>query len=167
MNLLGGNKPDKKISRLSIFRLRYIMVFLKEVSKTMKNLSEKMVSRHYLYAKQPSFCCVDSSCIRNITCNVMILSNESASHCFTLPSLPQVKNWCVRGTNWSPVTESSWANRLRWQSPKSRPQILTFRSAEPVAMREESELISIQSTGSLWPYSEMKNCNRSQCSEIL
>lgn len=29
---------------------------------------------------------------------------------------------------------SSCANMERWQSPKSKPQIFTFRSAEPVAM---------------------------------
>ena len=52
---------------------------------------------------------------------------------------------------------SSWANMDLWQSPKSKPQILMLRSAEPVTRRVLSLDISIHRTGSLWPYSERKN----------
>ena len=44
-----------------------------------------------------------------------------------------------------------------WQSPKSRPQSLRFLSADPVARRVLSALMSMQSTGSLCPYKLRKN----------
>jgi hypothetical protein len=55
------------------------------------------------------------------------------------------------------MMESACANRERWQSPKSRPQIFMFLSAEPLMSREESEEMSMLSTGSLCPYSDKKN----------
>lgn len=39
---------------------------------------------------------------------------------------------------------SSWANMERWQSPKSKPQIFTFLSAEPVAISVLSWLTETQ-----------------------
>ena len=39
-----------------------------------------------------------------------------------------------------------------WQSLKSRPQILMFLSAEAVTSRVLSDEMSIERTGSLWPY---------------
>ena len=56
---------------------------------------------------------------------------------------------------------SSWANRLRWQSPKSSPHTLTVLSAEPVARRVPSSDISMDMTGSLWPYKDRKNLRES------
>lgn len=40
------------------------------------------------------------------------------------------------------------------------PHSLTLRSAEPVAMRVQSDEMSMQSTGNLWPYNDRKNWNR-------
>lgn len=87
----------------------------------------------------------------------MIRSKLSASHCLINPSLPDVKNWWVLGTNTTLVTVSSWAKIDLWQSPKSRPQILIFRSPLPVTIRVESSQISRQDMGSLWPYNFRKN----------
>jgi len=50
------------------------------------------------------------------------------------------------------MTESWWAKMDLWQSLKSSPQILMFLSADPVTNRVLSEEISMDSTGSLWPY---------------
>jgi hypothetical protein len=55
------------------------------------------------------------------------------------------------------MTESSWARRDLWQSPKSSPQILTFLSAEPEMSMVESEEMSRDITGSLCPYRDRKN----------
>ena len=55
------------------------------------------------------------------------------------------------------MMESACAKRERWQSPKSRPQILRFLSAAPLMSRLESEEMSMLSTGSLCPYSDKKN----------
>jgi len=52
---------------------------------------------------------------------------------------------------------SSCANILLWQSPKSRPQILIFLSAEPETRRVESVEMSITDAGRLCPYRERKN----------
>lgn len=47
----------------------------------------------------------------------------------------ELDDWAAWGQEHRPgVYLSSWANMERWQSPKSRPQIFTFLSAEPVAM---------------------------------
>lgn len=61
------------------------------------------------------------------------------------------------GTNCTAITESSCALMDRWQSPKSRPQILMFLSADAEARRVPSEEMSMERTGSLCPYSERKN----------
>ena len=61
------------------------------------------------------------------------------------------------GTNRTAVIPSSWAKMDLWQSPKSRPHILRFLSAPPVAISAESEETSMAVTGSLWPYNERKN----------
>ena len=55
------------------------------------------------------------------------------------------------------MTESPCAKSERWQSPKSRPQILRFLSAEPLTSSVESEEMSMASTGSLCPYRLRKN----------
>ena len=76
-----------------------------------------------------------SRIITIFTSNVVISSKWSASHCLIFLSLPALKKRCVLGTNWRLMMLSSWANIDRWQSPKSRPQILMLRSADPVTMR--------------------------------
>ena len=48
-----------------------------------------------------------------------------------------------------------------WQSPKSKPHILKFLSADPVTINSPSDEISIHRTGSLWPYKERKNFSES------
>lgn len=53
------------------------------------------------------------------------LSGPKAWKCDHHHNVPQ----CILGPYLS-----SWANRERWQSPKSSPQILTLRSAEPVTI---------------------------------
>lgn len=106
------------------------------------------------------------------TSRVIMFSNLSASQYLIEPSLPAVMNMCVSGMKatlnknnkrerharlprkeHTRITESSCAKRLLWQSPKSRPQILTFLSAEPVTISVESVLTSIAITGS---YNEKK-----------
>lgn len=52
---------------------------------------------------------------------------------------------------------SSWAKIDLWQSPKSSPQILMFRSADPDTNSVLSWEMSMQVTGSLCPYSDRKN----------
>lgn len=42
------------------------------------------------------------------------------------------------GTKATAITESAWANRERWQSPKSSPHTLMFLSALPVTRSVES-----------------------------
>lgn len=54
---------------------------------------------------------------------------------------------------------SACAKMDLWQSPKSKPQIFIFLSAEPVTIKSPSDEISIHRTGSLWPYNERKNLN--------
>lgn len=46
-----------------------------------------------------------------------------------------------------------------WQSPKSKPQILIFRSDDPVTIKEESVEMLMHLAGSECPYSERKNWN--------
>lgn len=55
------------------------------------------------------------------------------------------------------MMESECAKMERWQSPKSRPQILMFLSAEPLMSSVESLLMSMLSTGSLCPCNDRKN----------
>ena len=55
------------------------------------------------------------------------------------------------------MMESWCANSDLWQSPKSRPQILMFLSALPETSSAPSDEMSIDSTGSLCPYSDRKN----------
>ena len=59
------------------------------------------------------------------------------------------------------MTESWCAKKALWQSPKSRPQIRTFLSAEHVAISLLSEEMLRLRTGSLWPYSVRKSLSES------
>eukprot|EP01137_Pigoraptor_chileana_P007126 Opistho-2@52295 len=101
-------------------------------------------ARHHASPK-----CVDSS--------VEMCSKLSPSQYLTRPSFAAVKKWCVSRKNRTDMMPSSCANIDLWQSPKSRPHIFTFLSADAVTSRALSELMSMDVTGNLCPYIDRKN----------
>ena len=72
----------------------------------------------------------------------------SPSQYLTILSFPTDQKRWLPGSKATCMTLSSCANRDRWQSPKSRPQILTFLSAEQVTISFESDEMSSARTGS-------------------
>lgn len=72
----------------------------------------------------------------------------SPSQYLTILSFPTDQKRWLPGSKATCMTLSSCAKRDRWQSPKSRPQILTFLSAEQVTISFESDEMSSARTGS-------------------
>ena len=66
--------------------------------------------------------------------------NQSSTHPLPYTHSRPHLSWCAKSD--------------LWQSPKSRPQSLSVLSAEPEARSVESEDMSRQRAGSLWPYRE-------------
>ena len=59
-------------------------------------------------------------------------------------------SFSISFSNWIAVIVSSWAKNDRWQPPKSRFQILIFRSLEPLINRRLDEEFSKHKTGWQW-----------------